>query len=313
MTALSTLPSLLWNVIGGIEQEYTNEGAGKTLLPPLGMWANLLRAVNQAGTDRRELPATLRLSKRAVRTRASTAIRQGWVEELKLGPGQEIVRLTSCGADIQDRWSTVQRTAEERWQASVGIHSPGALHACFEELVAAFPLEYPHYPAGYGPADASITGRNGADWKEALRGAGDTVSHLPLSSLVSEAFVAFAMEYEKMSPIALSLSTDVIRRIHTEGRRLREIGLSPGLSALIRHGYVRMGEGRKIAYLTHRGLDVQRKHEERIQLVEKDWCVAFGNGVVTALRCALENVPRIADAPQPTSATPAWRGIHIVM
>jgi hypothetical protein len=305
MTASSTLPSLLWNIIGGLEHEYANQGAGMSLLPPLEMWANLLRAVNQAGIDRRELPATLRLSKRAVGTRVSTALRLRWVEELKLGPRQEIVRLAPRCSDIADRWNTVQRTAEERWQASVGIQSSGTLRACLEELVAAFPLEYPHYPAGYGPADASITGGNGADWKEVLRGEGDTVSHLPLSSLVSEALVAFAIGYEKMSPVALSLSTDVIQRIPAEGRPLREIGLSPGLSALRRHGYVRTdGNGGKIAYLTHRGLDVQRMYEGRIQLVEEGWCEAFGNSVVTALRRVLENVARPADAPQPTSAIP---------
>ena len=93
MTASSRLPSLLWNVIGGIEQEYANEGAGKASLPPLDIWANLLRAVSQAGTEFRELPATLRLSKRAVRTRMSTALRHGWVEDLELGPRTEIVRL----------------------------------------------------------------------------------------------------------------------------------------------------------------------------------------------------------------------------
>ena len=39
------------------------------------------------------------------------------------------------------------------------------------------------------------------------REGGDTVSHLPLSALVSEALVAFAMDYEEESPVALSLST----------------------------------------------------------------------------------------------------------
>jgi hypothetical protein len=289
----SALPSLLWNVFWGLEREYANEGAGTALLPPLDMWANLLRVVNQTGIDRRALSTCLRLSKRAVRSRLSMAVRHAWVEELKIGPGQAIVRLTLRGSDAAARWKTAQSTAEERWQASVGICSSDKLRASLENLVAAFPLEHPHCPASYGPADATVTGGNGKDWKEVLRADGDTVSDLSLSALVSEAIVDFAMRYEEISPVALSLGTGVIRRIPAEGLPLRELGRSASVSALIRHGYLRVGgDGGRIIYLTHRGVDVQRAHEERIHWVEKGWCDAFGNGRVTELRRALEDLAR---------------------
>jgi len=241
MTASLPLPSLLLAVLSGLERAYTDEGAGSSPIPSLDLWANLLRAVNKAGIDRRELPAMLRLSKRAVRSRVSLAARHGLVEEVKASRGEGIVHLTLRGSDAAARWKALQQTAEERWQATVGRHGPGKLlRASLEGLVAALPLEHPHYPASYGAADASITGGNGEDWKAVPRVDGDTVSDLPLSALISETLVAFAMQYEEQSPVALSLSTDVIRRIPAGGRPLRELGTSPGVSALIRHGFVRV-------------------------------------------------------------------------
>jgi hypothetical protein len=164
------------------------------------------------------------------------------------------------------------------------------LRSSLEDLVAAFPLEHPHYPAGYGPADASITGGNGVDWKPVHRTGANGVSDLPLSALVSQVLVAFAMQYEELSPVALSLSTTVIRQIPAEGRPLRELGRSPGVSALIRHGFVRAigRSGGEIACLTAGGLEVYRAYEKRIHTVETSWRQQFGKDRVAALLCALE-------------------------
>ena len=76
MTGSSTLASTLRAVMSGLEHAYGEEGAGRPPFPSLDMWANLLRVVPPAGIDRREFPAMVRLSKRAVRTRVSTAVRQ---------------------------------------------------------------------------------------------------------------------------------------------------------------------------------------------------------------------------------------------
>jgi hypothetical protein len=289
MTVSSPLPFLLHAVLRELERAYTEEGAGRPMVPSLELWANLLRVLDAAGIDHRELSAILRLSKRAVRTRVSTAVRHGWAEELKTGRGVGIVRLTARGCEVTARWKGLQQKAEEMWRAKAGPELSNTLRASLEDLVAAFPLEHPHYPASYGPADASITGGNGADWKPVHRGGGDTVSHLPLPALVSQALVAFAMQYEELSPVAFSLSTSVIRRIPAEGRPLRELGRSPGVSALIRHGFVRAigSGGSEIAYLTPRGLEVQCAYEERIHAVETAWRRQFGEDRVTALVCAL--------------------------
>lgn len=290
MAVSSPLQSLLFAVLRGLERAYVEEGAGCATVPSLDLWANLLRAVDPPGIDHRELPAILRLSKRAVRTRVSTAVRHGWVEELKADGSKGIVRLTSLGSEVAARWKGLQQAAKDKWQVMAGQPLSDKLRASLEDLVAAFPLEHPHYPASFGPADASITGGNGADWKPVYRAGAHTVSGLPLSALVSQALVAFAMQYEELSPVALSLSTRVIRQIPAEGRPLEELGRSPSVSALIRHGFMRASgpSGSQIAFLTTRGLQVHCAYEERIHSVESSWRRQFGKDRVAALVCTLE-------------------------
>jgi hypothetical protein len=292
MTASATLPSLLWSVLGELERAFIDLGAGGVRMPSLDLWANLLRAIDETGVDCRELPAIVRLSKRALRSRVSLAARQGWIEESKLGQGRATVRLTVRGSDMAARWRLLQGPVEERWRARVGLHRTSKLRAALEELVAALPLEHPHYPASYGAADASITGGNGQDWRALRRGDGDTVSDLPLSALVSQALVAFAMNYEEMSTVALSLSTVVIKRIPAEGRPLQRLGDPVGVSALIRHGFVCVSgdNGSEIVHLTPKGRAVSSAYYHRIQAVETDWHKALGNVSVTALRRTLEAV-----------------------
>jgi hypothetical protein len=296
MNAPAILPSLLWAVQGALERAYINEGAGDDGMPSLDLWANLLRALDNGGTDRRELPAILRLSKRALRSRVSTAARHGWVGELQSGRGQAKVRLTARGSGVTSRWKSLQGSAEERWRTGIGVNRTDRLRTSLEQLVAALPLEHPHYPASYGAADASITGGKGQDWQPVLRGNGDTVSDLPLSALVSQALVAFAISYEEKSPVALSLSGTVIRLIPPAGRPLLGLGDSAGISALVRHGFLRLSgnAGGDIVHLTPKGLAVSGAYDGRIQAVETEWRHEFGDVSVTLLRRALEEVAEAA-------------------
>ena len=237
---LAILPTLLWAVLGALERAYIDEGAGVGPMPSLDQWANLIRVIGSAGTNLRELPAMVRLSKRAVRSRLSSAARHGFVEQVKSGRGQTAVRLTVQGAEIAARWRLLQGAAEEKWRAQIGAGRTDSLRSCLERVVAIMQLEHPHYPASYGAADASIMGGNGKDWEGVLRKIGDSVSYLPLSALLSQTVVAFAMNYEERSPVPLSLATAGIKRIPPDGRPVHGLGHSVGISALRRHGFVRV-------------------------------------------------------------------------
>jgi hypothetical protein len=137
MSASATLPSLLWTALDGFERAYIKEGAGRDGTPSLDHWANLLRCLDDAGTDRRELPGILRLSKRAVRSRVASAARHGWVEERKTGRGKSTVRRTALGSDLAARWKSLQIDAEERWRTKIGMDRTRRSRASLEEFVAA--------------------------------------------------------------------------------------------------------------------------------------------------------------------------------
>ena len=292
MTTFVPLPSLLTAVLGHLEQGYIDAGADGRRFPSLDLWSNLLRSLDDNGIDLRQLPEILRLSRRAVRTRVATAVRRGWIEEHKTIRSRVTVRLTLRGSAISFRWKSLAAAAEDRFQAQCGLKLANQLRAALETLVVLLPLEHPHYPASYGPADASITGGNGNDWKAIPRADSATVSGLALSALVSQVLVAFAMDYEEESPVALSLCTGVIDRIPAEGRPLRELENSVGVSALIRHGFVHAtgGNAQRIAYLTPKGLAVSRACQKWIRDVETAWRNRFGCERITTLRRVLEDV-----------------------
>lgn len=275
-----------------LEQAYTVQGADRSGMPSLDLWANLLRVMNAQGTAHREIPALVRLSKRAVRTRIATAIRGGWIQQFKAAGDRAALQLTMRGADVATRWKSLRSAAEERWCAQVGPEAALELRKSLENIVAALPLEHPHYPASYGAADASITGGNGHDWKAVLRGQQDTVSDLPLSALVSQVLVAFSIDYEELSPVALSLSASVIKRIPPEGRPLRGLGDSVGVSALVRHGflYASGNRGHETVHLTQKGAAVSEAFDQHMQAGETRWRNRFGHKPIAALRRALERV-----------------------
>ncbi len=292
MSAHPPLPSLLSKVLIGLEQAYSANGAGRSGMPSLDLWANLLRVLNAQGTVLRELPPLLRLSKRAVRTRIATAIRAGWVQQFKAARDQATLQLTLRGADVATRWKSLRTAAEEQWCTQVGPQAALEFRKSLENIVLALPLEHPHCPASYGPADASITGGNGSDWERVSRGQQDTVSDLPLSALVSQALVAFAIDYEELSPVALSLSASVIKRIPPEGRPLRGLANSVGVSALVRHGFVYASgdRGRQTVHLTQKGAAVSEAFDRQMQAVETRWRDRSGHKPIAALRLALERV-----------------------
>lgn len=294
MSERVALPFLLWSVFRKLEQSYNKQRMASPDMPSLDLWANLLRALTETETDQKALPSTLCLSGRAVRMRLATAFRRGWAQGYK-HEGRTGVALTARGSEIACQWPPLQEQAEKRWQTEIGATKnvrTERLRTSLIRIVARFPLEHPHYPASYGAADASITGGNGQDWKPVSRTDASAVARLPFSALLSQAIVAFAIDYERMSPVALSLSTAIIRRIPAEGRSVRELANPAGVSALERHGFlsVRGTRASGIAFLTPRGIAVSESYDQRVESVEGEWCKQFGNEPVAWLRHSLEAV-----------------------
>jgi hypothetical protein len=283
--------------------EYERRGAGSASLPTLAVWSNLLRPVGD-GIDIGELPAAARLSKRAVRAAVSAACRRGWlVREGKT------VRPSAAGENVGERWPSIDADVD----TSITSHLAQPLR----EVVRQLYLDWPHYPTGYGPADHSVTGgvyttgggrtdskvpTHGQDWAPVLRHDvdGSSVAGLPLSALLSEAFVAFAAEFEELGIGALHLAATVLRLLPDDGVPVNEISMlsrlkGDGKSVLERHRYIEIVRDAnnvkvRLAVPTSRGRNTRDDYESAVAWVEDQWRSKYGSEVVTQLRSALETI-----------------------
>ena len=134
--------ALLAQALLTLTHEYERRGAGSASLPTLAVWSNLLRPVGD-GIDIRELPASARLSKRAVRAAVGAACKRGWL----VSEGKT-VRPSAAGAAAAERWPAIDADVE----GSIASHLAQPLR----DLVRQLYLEWPHYPTGYGPAGREI-------------------------------------------------------------------------------------------------------------------------------------------------------------
>lgn len=293
--------ALLSQALVTVTNAYEQRGAGSAGLPRLAVWSNVLRPVGD-GIDLREVPAAARLSKRAVRAAVGAAEKQGWL--VREGGA---VRPSPAGESARERWPSLD--------ADVEGSLDGDIAAPLREVVRQLHLEWPHHPTGYGPADHSITGgvytagggqidskvpTHAADWAPVLRHdvEGSSVAGLPLSALLSQAFVAFAADFEELWIGGLHLAATVLRLVPDEGVPTSEIPMlsrlkGDGKSVLERHGYieiVRDADDSKVrlAVPTTRGRNTRDQYESTVRRVEGRWGPKYGADAVDGLRSALE-------------------------
>ena len=109
----------------------------------------------------------------------------------------------------------------------------------------------------------------GANWKlaDAISGErGEAESRLPLSALLSRALLAYTLEFERESAVALPLAANVVRVLDESGVPMSEVPQRGGISkeavamamtALKKGGYVVVEE--KTVRLTTRGREAQER------------------------------------------------------
>ena len=154
-------------------------------------------------------------------------------------------------------------TARERWpslDADVEGSVADDVATPLRDVVRQLYLEWPHFPTGYGPADHSITGglhtsgggksdskvpTHGTDWVPVPRHdvEGSSVAGLAVSALLSQAFVAFAADFEELRIGGLHLAASALRLLPDGGVPVSDIPMlsrlkGDGKSVLERHGYV---------------------------------------------------------------------------
>jgi hypothetical protein len=260
----------------------------------------------------RELPAAARLSKRAVRAAVRAATRRGWLVH-----DGDAVRPSPAGKAAHDRWPSLD--------ADVDASAVGDLASALGALVRQLHLEWPHFPTGYGPADHSITGgvytpgggktdstvpTHASDWEPVFRQdlQGSSTAGLPLSALLSQAFIAFAADFEELWIGGLHLAATVLRLLPDEGVPVSDIPMlsrlrGDGKSVLERHGYIditRFPDDPKVrlAVPTTRGRNTRDEYEPTVGRVEARWGDKYGADVVAHLRSALESLDIDRSLPQ---------------
>jgi len=240
------------------------------------LWSNLLRVAGDDGVDRKALPSLVRLSRRAVRTTVDALVRHEWasVEGGVLG-------LTDVAKQSRREWGAAIGQAEATWPGSSSLRAP------LEAFVAQLPVEYSHYPCGYGAADQRVTGGPGADWKPVNRNpAADTVSSASLLALLSQALVGFAAEYESRVPFPLMVGVHLDAAFADGPVPLADAPpalmiAGNGKSGLERHGAVEVDQSRQVR-LTPLGSKVRDAYRPTVQIVESSLEAA------AALRTELE-------------------------
>lgn len=313
MTGGLGLPVLVSRVLGALTDE-AERGREERGVPSLAVWSNVLRGVDEAGTDL-GLPAVTRISKRLAVSAVTGCRRVGWLTAEKGKRGRDL-SLTPSGRAAEVFWVDRLAALDAGWAGS-------PLRSALESLVARFPLEHPWFPASYGGADPSAVGgsfvaadpsgdvpAHGQDWKPVRRSDGDTVSAVPLPGLLSQVLLAFSIDYEGRPRWPLASTTLVVRHLSAEPAPLADVPAAYGIagngkSLLERHGVavVEPGPSGKTVRLTNRGWMIASTHDAAVREVEAGWRDRFGGEVVDGLRAALEDHPASKDDSWPDHVT----------
>ncbi len=282
--------------------------------PSLAVWSNVLRLVGE-GIEEREFAPAARISSRLATAATTGSARRGWITAELTGRGKNRrLQLTDLGFRAATLWPKHLAALDANWKN-------GPLRSTLEKLVAQLRFELPHYPATYGTADPSAIGgpymqgaarkdgipAHGNDWKPVLREEGDTVTALPVTALLSQALMAYTIDYEDRFPWPLASTMLVLRYVTEDSRPLDDLPkdheiTGNGKSLLERHLIVVVTKDSsnpktKLVHLHDRGKQVLHHHPERIEAVESEWRERFGAGLIGDLRRALEEVAPASGQP----------------
>ena len=307
------LPVLLSRVLGHLTSEVEAAADVGPDVPSLAVWSNVVRCVAEAdGLEEKALPEAARISSRHATAAITGSVRRGWITAEGTGKNRRL-ELTAAGRVAAQTWPDQLAALDKEWKKS-------RLRQVLEGLVGQLELELPHFPASYGVADPSATGASfirpkkspegvvhGTDWKPVRRDKGDTVSMLPITALMSQALMAFTIDYENKFPWPLHSTLTTLALVEDTPKPLTDLPEGHGIagngkSLLERHLIVEVttdSAKRKVVALTDRGRQVKQHHPGRLDTVETQWRERYGEEVVAELRNALTPLATGEAAGQP--------------
>jgi hypothetical protein len=278
------------------------EAGGGARVASLTMWLNFLRVVGD-GIAVGDLPAAAGLQKS--RMLSTVGGMERWRYVLVDGPGTEkrdgygsgralrsewVVRPTTVGEKAQAIWSSLLGEIEQRWEERFGADAVGELRGSLRAVVGRLDIALPEFMPILGSANALTADIPPADRRR------EAPDHLP--GLLSQALLAYTLDFERESELSLALSENVVRVLDEHGVLVRDLPLRSGISkeavamastALTKSDHATI-EGAtaatKVARLTTKGRDAQKRAPALHAEVEE----RFGADDARRLRAALESV-----------------------
>jgi DNA-binding MarR family transcriptional regulator len=303
-----------------MQHRTTRHGSSGSLRSPwlvsMAMWFNCMQFVSEEGISVRELVKLARTL-----TNLKGMYRWGYVtvsptssDRGRRAPRSEwLIRATPAGRKAQEVWRPLFGVIEKRWEDRFGEEEIRALRRYLTALIQEIGLSLPDcLPIlGYGLTCQQAHVRSSGQRSP------DDLSGLPLPALLSKVLLAFALEYEGESELALAIGANVLRVIDNDGARLRDLPRRAGVSKeaiamaykfLEKRGYVRVAADAKRVkriLLTPKGTRAKQKYFELVGVIEDRWLDRYARNI-REIRAIFEKL--IGDASPPSS--PLFRGLE---
>ncbi len=225
-------------------------------------------------------------------------LRDGWGSGRGIRSGWKVL-LTGKGRAAGEVWPPLFDEIERRWRERFGDDDIGDLRRGLEEIVEQVDMELPQgFPAtwetckGYPARTAARTGP------------------LALPVLLSQALLAFTLEFDRLSPAPLRLCAGTLRVLSEQPTPAAGIarltGSSPETSGIgwqikpyvVVEADPDGGRG-QVVRLSPRGLKAQQRYRDLIAEVEMSWEARYAREKIHRLRGALLDlfVARAGDRP----------------
>jgi DNA-binding MarR family transcriptional regulator len=302
----------------------TTRGGGGTRGPWLvsyAMWANCLRFLG-AG------PLTVAELERAARTRTNVdgMRRWGYVRTLDAAGDPVVPRsaprgsrarreivltLTPSGERARTVFAEALPEIEERWRTRFSAEHVAGLRRHLMTFAASSELDLPDFLPVLGHGLWSSGSRKGEIGFAALsveerrrRPASRELATAPLLTLLARVLLAFAIDFERHSPVSLAIASNLLGPLTEDGVRVRDLptltgvsreAIDIGVGALEARALASViadpnGSRWKLAALTERGVAAKARCAKLIPATERVLAERAGTGAIEALGRALTQI-----------------------
>lgn len=300
----------------------------EVFLVSLAMWANYLRFLADGEKSVAELGRLALRDDAAIRSALNglTRWRYVTVESPPRADGRKppfrdwLIRPTPVGERCLRIWEPLPAVIEERWCERFGASDIHRLKRRLARVLGQRGAPAPNY--------LPLVSSRREMYSEVAHGSQGTVAaaDAPLYVLLAQTLLAFTLDFEADSPLALPPCANALRILGLAGIPVRELpdrsgvskeAIAQALNLLGRHGLVAVEsmatERGKQARLTASGLASQAAYAERLRLIEQRWYAEFGADATGALRQSLDAIVvtrQVAQSPLAQGLVPhpcTWR------